>query len=70
MDRSGRQEYRTALGYALLLAVPVGVGVSVGMMRATGGGAFHPFVFGGGILTAVVVFALVVLGGLTGEPAA
>lgn len=51
---------RTGLGYALLLSVPVGVGVSMGVLKAAGGGLWSPLVVGSGIVTALAIFSFVV----------
>ena len=59
---------RTALGYALLFAVPVGVGVAGAMMRGTGGGPLAPVVVGPGAVAAVIVFLLVLVGASGAEP--
>lgn len=53
---------RTELGYAVLLSLPVGVGVSVGMLKATGQGLADPLVVGTGIVAALAVFVLAVGG--------
>lgn len=63
----GRGPDRAALGYALLFAVPVGVGVAGAMMRGTGGGPLSPLVAGPAAVAAVAVFLLVVAGA-RGEP--
>lgn len=51
----------TVLWYALLFSVPVGVGISVGTMRMTGGGFLTPIVAVPGVVATVCIFALVVL---------
>ena len=57
---------REVLGWALLFSVPVGVGVSMAVMRMSGGGLFEPLVALPGIVAAVVVFAFVALVGRDG----
>jgi hypothetical protein len=51
------------LGFALLLSVPVGAGVSTAMVRVTGGSLTDPLVAGPGLVTAAVLlgFFLVAL---------
>lgn len=68
MDREPRRR-RATLAYAVLFSVPVGVGVAGAMMRGTGGGPLAPLVAGPAVLSAAVVFLLVVAGasGGTGE---
>lgn len=61
---------RTALGYAVLLSVPVGVGVAGAMMRGTGGGPFATMVVIPGAVATVVVFLLVVAGAAGEAPGA
>ncbi|ELZ77705.1 hypothetical protein C454_14465 [Haloferax gibbonsii ATCC 33959] len=64
------RETLTAVGYALLFSVPVGVGVTVMMTRVAPGGLTDPLVVGPGLVLAVAVFALVVAAATTGENAA
>lgn len=59
---------RAALGWAILFAVPVGVGVAAAVMRMTGAGPLDPVVALPGLLTAAGVFALVALASATGSP--
>ena len=59
---------RTALWYALLFSVPVGVGVSVAVMRMTGGGFTTPVVGLPGLATAAAIFAFVFLVARGGSP--
>lgn len=59
---------RTELGYALLLSLPVGVGVSIGFLKATGQGLTDPLVVGAGAVAALAVFVLVVAGVAIGSP--
>lgn len=49
----------TTLGYALLFAAPVGVGVAAATMRMTGDGAVTPAVALPGLVAAVAVFLFV-----------
>lgn len=51
---------RTVLWYALLFSVPVGVGISAGTMRMTGGGFLTPIVAVPGVVATVCIFAFVV----------
>ena len=59
---------RAALGYAVLFSMPVGVGVSMGVLRMAGGGLTNPLVVGAGAVAALVLFALVVAILATGSP--
>ena len=59
---------RAALGYAVLFSVPVGVGVSMGVLRMVGGGLTNPLVVGAGTVAALVLFAFVVAILATGSP--
>lgn len=59
---------RAALGYAVLFSVPVGVGVSMGVLRMAGGGLTNPLVVGAGTVAALVLFAFVVAILATGSP--
>jgi|AntDeeMetagen134_2_1112570.scaffolds.fasta_scaffold01185_6 hypothetical protein len=59
---------RTDLGYAVLFSVPVGVGVSMGVLRMAGGGLTNPVVVGAGVVAALVLFAFVVVMLATGPP--
>lgn len=57
-----RRPDRTTLGWALLFALPVGVGVAGAMMRGTGGGPLAPLVAGPAAVATLAVFLLVVWG--------
>lgn len=59
---------RAALGYAVLFSMPVGVGVSMGVLRMAGGGLTNPLVVGAGAVAALVLFAFVVAMLATGSP--
>lgn len=59
---------RTEFGYTVLLALPVGAGVSVGFIKATGEGPADPFVIGAGALAALAVFVFAVAGVAVGAP--
>lgn len=59
---------RTELGYAALLSLPVGIGVSVGFLKATGQGLADPLVIGAGAVAALAVFVLAVTGVAVGSP--
>ncbi|PSQ09494.1 hypothetical protein BRC98_05970 [Halobacteriales archaeon QS_7_68_65] len=59
---------RSDLGYAVLFSVPVGVGVSMGVLRMAGGGLTNPVVAGAGTVAALVLFAFVVAMLATGSP--
>ncbi|UVE49881.1 hypothetical protein KU306_13300 [Haloferax larsenii] len=61
---------RTAVAYALLFSVPVGVGVTVMMTRVVPGSLTTPLVVGPGLLLGITVFALVVVAARSGENAA
>ena len=50
---------RTAIGYALLFGLPVGLGVSLAMMRSTGGGVLDPLVAVPGLVAGGTLFLLV-----------
>lgn len=54
------------LGLAVLLSVPVGVGVSTAVLRTTGRQPFDPWVLAPGLVTAAVLFAFVVVAVHTG----
>jgi len=56
---------RTALGYALLFSVPVGLGVAVGVLRTA-----KNFTVAGiaGAVAAIVLFLFVILVTATGSP--
>jgi hypothetical protein len=56
------------LGWALLFAAPVGVGVSAAVMRVTGQAALDPTVALPGAAAAVAVFVLVVVAAAGGSP--
>lgn len=60
---------RSDLGYALLLSVPVGVGVAIAVYQTAGGFPANPLALGGGLATTVAVFALVVAGVRPGSDA-
>lgn len=51
----------TTVGYALLFAVPVAVGVPLAVTRVTGEPFFTPVVAGPGLVAGLAVFLLVVL---------
>jgi hypothetical protein len=57
----------TELGFAILLSVPVGAGVSTAMLRVTGGGIADPLVAGPGIVAALILFAFVLVALETGQ---
>ena len=57
----------TAVAYALLFSVPIGVGVTVMMTKVVPGRLTNPLVVGPGLLLAVAVFALVVVAARSGE---
>ena len=60
---------RTALGYALLFSLPVGVGVSLAMMRGTGGGVLDPLVALPGLVVGGTLFVLVLVAASNRVPA-
>lgn len=60
---------RELLGWALLFSVPVGVGVSLAVMRMSRGSAADPLVFVPGVVAAAAVFAFVALAGRGDEGA-
>lgn len=60
---------RTALGYALLFGLPVGVGVSLAMMRSTGGGVLDPLVALPGLVAGGILFAVVLVAASNRVPA-
>lgn len=53
---------RSELGFAVLLSVPVGVGVALAIYQTLGGFPGNPMALGGGLLTTLAIFLLVVLG--------
>jgi hypothetical protein len=55
------------IGFALLLSVPVGAGVSTAMLRVTGAGLLTPIVAGPGLVTALVLFGFLLVALLRGE---
>jgi hypothetical protein len=59
---------RAELGYAVLLSLPVGAGVSVGFIKATGQGPADPLVIGAGAVAALAVFTLAIAGVAVGSP--
>ncbi len=59
---------RTHLGYALLLSIPPGLGVTGFATHAIGEGPVAPMAIVAGVLVTVVVFALVVGGVAVGSP--
>lgn len=63
---------RTAIGWALLFAVPPGVGVTGYAAMLLGGRLIEPMAVAAGTVTAAAIFAVVVGAQLTGsaEPAA
>jgi hypothetical protein len=70
-SRAGAAERsdRAALGYALLFSVPVLLGVTVMMLKVTGGRPLS-LVVAPGVVVGVAVFALVLLGARGGDPGA
>lgn len=54
------------IGYALLFSVPPGVGVTGFLATRTAKGDLTPLAVGGGFLTALAIFLLVVLIAFTG----
>lgn len=63
MSEAGTAE---KIGYALLLSVPPGVGVTGFVATRTAGGDLTPLALGAGGLTALVIFLVVVLIAFTG----
>lgn len=57
---------REVLGWALLFSAPVGVGVSLAVMRMSGGDLLDPLVALPGVVAAAAVFAFVALAGRDG----
>jgi hypothetical protein len=57
----------TELGFALLLSIPVGAGVSTAMLRVVGGNVTDPLVAGPGIATALGLLAFLLLALETGQ---
>lgn len=57
---------REVFGWALLFSVPVGVGVSLAVMRMSGGALLDPIVVLPGVVAAAAVFAFVALAGRDG----
>lgn len=55
------------LAMALLLSVPVGVGVMLATLKVTGGDYANPLVAASGVITTVVLFVIVVAGFATGR---
>lgn len=55
------------IGFALLLSVPVGAGVSTAMLRVTEAGLLTPIVTGPGLVTALVLFGFLLVALLRGE---
>jgi hypothetical protein len=60
---------RTAVGYALLFGLPVGLGVSLAMLRSTGGGVFDPLVAVPGLVAGGALFLLVLAAASNRVPA-
>ncbi|WP_416839824.1 hypothetical protein [Haloferax sp. DFSO52] len=60
----------TAVAYALLFSVPIGVGVTVMMTRVAPGNLTDPLIVGPGLVLAVAVFVLVVVAATRGDNAA
>jgi len=58
---------REVLGWALLFSAPVGVGVSMAVMRMSGGALLDPAAALPGVVAAVVVIAFVALAGRDGS---
>lgn len=54
---------RADIGWALILSIPLGLGVSVGLLKVTAG-RITSLVIGGGALTVIAVFLLVVGGAI------
>lgn len=54
-------------GFALLLSIPVGAGVSTAMLRVTERGFTDPLVAGPGVVTALSLFAFLVVALHSGE---
>mgnify|MGYP006306714581 CR=1 FL=1 len=65
---AGRPSRRAVIGYALLFALPVGVGVAVMMLRVTAATPTDALVVGPSLALAAVVFLLVVAVGVSGSP--
>lgn len=55
------------LGFALLLSIPVGAGVSTAMLRVVGGNVTDPLVAGPGIATALGLLAFFLVALETGQ---
>lgn len=60
---------RQTVGFALLLSVPPGLGVTAAVSMRAGGGALTPLALGAGAITFVALFLLVVAGA-SGDAAA
>lgn len=55
------------VGFAILLSVPVGVGVGLATLKVTGGNYSHPLVLLTAAVTATGIFLIVVAGFATGS---
>lgn len=56
-----------AAGWAILFAVPVGVGVAMAILETLGTLSALPLAVGAGLIAALGVFLIVYIGGRTGE---
>ncbi|MDY6817588.1 MAG: hypothetical protein SVG88_02915 [Halobacteriales archaeon] len=56
-----------AIGIAILLSLPVSVGVWMGSLKMLGGGLLHPLVIGPGIVAGLGVFVLVIATDVSGS---
>ncbi|MFB6298718.1 MAG: hypothetical protein ABEH65_00480 [Halobacteriales archaeon] len=63
MNRPRRQ----SIGFAILLSLPVSIGVWMGSFKTLGGGPWHPFVIGPGIVAGLGVFLFVIATDLSGS---
>ncbi|ELZ98775.1 hypothetical protein C440_00425 [Haloferax mucosum ATCC BAA-1512] len=68
-DPDAHHSTLAAVAYALLFAVPVGVGVTLMMTRVVPGQLTEPLVVGPGLVISLAVFALVVAAAHGGENA-
>ena len=53
--------------WSLFLSIPVGIGVSLAIMRSTGGNLTEPLVFVPGLLSFLFIFLIIILSILTPE---
>ena len=53
--------------WSLFLSIPVGIGVSLSIMRSTGGNLTEPLVFVPGLLSFLFIFLIIILSILTPE---